>query len=144
MLGEEGEELGLFLGGVGEVVGVGDVADGFEGVEEGGLGGRGGIFGGFARNELPLAISAALRFRAPSAVAEEALGEGAEFELGEEVLDRLVVAGGDEEVLPGDVDGGVDDDGGEILREQGLVGVGLKVLLLLALQLGGVGEEVFD
>ena len=45
-MGELGEEFGLEFRGVGEVIGVRDVADGFEGFEERGL-----FRGRFARNE---------------------------------------------------------------------------------------------
>ena len=48
------------------------------------------------------------------------------------------------EVVPGDFDGHVEDDGGEFLGEQRLVGVGLDVFLLLAFELRGIGDEILD
>ena len=82
--GEFGEEFFLEGGGVGEGVGVGDVLDGFEGVEEGGCGW----------------VGLAEGLGGEGVFAEKALCEGAEFEVGEELFDGFVVALGDEEIFP--------------------------------------------
>ena len=75
-MGELGEEFGLEFGGVGEVIGVRDVADGFEGFEDRG---RGDFIGG-------LAVGNRRHVR------EKPLGKRAEFELVEEGFQGLVVA----------------------------------------------------
>ena len=126
--GELGEKLGLPLGRVGELVGVRDVVEGFEGFENGG---RGGCFGRLAAGNCGHVI-------------EESLREGAELELIEEGLQRLVIAAGEDEIVPSDFHGHIEQDGGELLGEQRLVGMGLDALLLLALQPGGIGDEILD
>ena len=125
---EFGEELLLEFRGVGEVIGVGDVADGAEGFEEGG------------RLRVRLRRSSGGRLATAVRVTEQAFGEGAEFEFVEEGFDGLVIARREHEVVPGDCHRHVDDDGGEFLGEQGLVGVGFDEFLLFAFELGGVGD----
>ena len=75
---------------------------------------------------------------------EKSLGQSAELELVEEQFQRIFVARRNDQFVPCHLNGNVDDDGGKLLGEERLPGVGDDVVLLFALELGGVGDEIFD
>ncbi len=78
------------------------------------------------------------------AVAEEPLAKRVEFELDEERPQRLVMARADPDLIEGRRDRCVCQDGDELLREQGLLAVGLEGVLLLALEPVGLGEDLLE
>ena len=70
---------------------------------------------------------------------EQPSGEVAELKFVEEAFESFVVARDESQVLPGDGQRHVGDDGGQFFGQQCLIGVGLDVLALFAFELGGVG-----
>ena len=139
LLGELREEVLTFLGGLDEMINVRGVGDGGElcGDRRFDFRSREKI----ARRGFSSGFAATSGFEV---IAIEPTTEGVELKLGEEGLQRVVIVRFEDEIGDLRIVRRIHEDGGELFGKQGVVLAGFEFFLLLAFELVGVGEQVFD